>query len=56
MNDEQRYFFDLKGYLVVPGALPAEQVAALNEIIDRTERLPDDGVPPPVATTCASTT
>jgi hypothetical protein len=48
MNAEQRYLFDLKGYLLVPGALPAEHVAALNQIIDRTERLSDDDVPPPV--------
>src|SRR3989442_211418 len=48
MDDKQRYLFDLKGYLMVRHALTAEHVAQLNAIVDRTERLPDDDVPPPV--------
>lgn len=48
MNEQERYVFDLKGYLVIRNALSTEHVAALNAIIDRTERLPDDDVPPPV--------
>ena len=35
MNDEQKYLFDLNGYLVVENALTAEEVAACNEAIDR---------------------
>ena len=27
MNDQERYLFDLKGYLAVPDALSQEQVA-----------------------------
>jgi hypothetical protein len=48
VDDRQRYLYDLKGYLVVRNALAPEHVAQLNAIIDRTERLPDDDVPPPV--------
>lgn len=48
MDEQQRYLFDLKGYLVVRNALTPQHVAALNAIIDRTERLPDGDVPPPV--------
>jgi hypothetical protein len=34
MTDQERYLFDLQGYLAVPDALGAEQLAALNEIMD----------------------
>jgi len=35
MNDHERFFFDLNGYLVVEDALTPEEVAACNEAIDR---------------------
>jgi ectoine hydroxylase-related dioxygenase (phytanoyl-CoA dioxygenase family) len=35
MDETQRYFFDVNGYLAVPDALTPEQVAALNRQIDR---------------------
>lgn len=47
MDERQQYLFDLKGYIVVRNALTAEHVAALNAIIDRTERLPDADLRPP---------
>ena len=34
MNDEQRFLFDLQGFLVVPGVLSAAELAALNAIAD----------------------
>ena len=34
MNDEERYLFDLKGYLAVPNALSQEQVGRLNSVLD----------------------
>lgn len=37
MTDHERYLFDLQGYLAVPNMLNAEQLAALNAILD--ERL-----------------
>jgi ectoine hydroxylase-related dioxygenase (phytanoyl-CoA dioxygenase family) len=35
VNDEERYLFDLQGYLVVEGVLSTEEVAELNRLIDR---------------------
>ena len=35
MNEDERYFFDLNGYLVVENALTKEELAACNEAIDR---------------------
>lgn len=35
MNDDEKYLFDLNGYLVVEGALTPEEVARANEAIDR---------------------
>ena len=34
MNDEQRFLFDLQGFLVVPGVLSATELATLNAIAD----------------------
>lgn len=34
MTEQERYLFDLQGYLVVPNALQAEQIAALNAVMD----------------------
>ncbi len=34
MNEYERYFFDLQGFLVVPDALSADQVSDLNAIMD----------------------
>lgn len=48
MDERERYFFDLYGYLVVEGLLTAEELAAANRAID-AQRLPppdpDDGSP-----------
>ena len=35
MNENERYFFDVNGYLTVPNALSADQIAAINELIDQ---------------------
>jgi hypothetical protein len=35
MTDEERYLFDLQGYLIIENALTAGEVAELNEAIDR---------------------
>src|SRR5262245_9615802 len=34
MDDEQRYLFDLNGYLVIPDAIGPDQLKALNASID----------------------
>ena len=45
MTDEDRFLFDLQGYIVVPDALSAEELLALNEILDEQikARLPTSG-------------
>ena len=45
MTEQERYFFDIKGYLVLRNALPADHVAALNAKIDRIEQRPQDELP-----------
>lgn len=35
MNEEQRYLFDLNGYLTIPDALDADAVRRVNEAIDK---------------------
>ena len=42
VTDEQRYLFDLNGYLIVRGALPAELVTRLNAAIDRLGEMNDE--------------
>ena len=32
MNEQEKYLFDLQGFMTVPHALSGEQVAALNRI------------------------
>jgi len=44
MTDEQRYLFDLQGYFVVRGALPASFVQQINNAIDGLESLDDQAV------------
>jgi ectoine hydroxylase-related dioxygenase (phytanoyl-CoA dioxygenase family) len=41
MDEEERYLFDLHGYLVVEGVLTAEEVAVLNQAVD------EQGLPAP---------
>lgn len=42
MNDEQRYLFDLRGYLVVEGVLSPGEVAELNNVYNE-QRVPPPG-------------
>jgi hypothetical protein len=42
LSDEQRYMFDLRGYLVLRDVLGAEPLASLNKLIDSQE-LPSPG-------------
>ena len=34
MNEQERFLFDLQGFLVVPNALNAEELARLNAAVD----------------------
>jgi len=50
VSEEEKYFFDLRGYLVVRGALSADEVKACNDAIDhygdeiRTRSIEDGGL------------
>ena len=49
MNDEQKYIFDLQGYIVLKNAVPTEMVAACNQALDRFEAMDSADYPPPLA-------
>ena len=34
MTDHDRYLFDLQGYLTIPDALGADQIRAMNALLD----------------------
>ena len=42
MNEYEQYIFDLNGYLVIEDILTTDQVAALNEALDRNLPAPDE--------------
>ena len=44
MTPEERYLFDLQGYLILRQVLPADLVQRLNDAVDRLESLSDDQV------------
>ena len=44
MDPEERYLFDLQGYLIIRGALPSQMVERLNKVIDYLETLSDTDV------------
>ena len=48
MNAEQKYLFDLQGYIALKGVVPAEVVKACNEVLDRYEGLDEEDYPPPL--------
>ena len=41
MNEEERYLFDVRGYLVIEDVLSPEEVAELNRVMDSQD------LPPP---------
>ena len=43
MNDYDKFFFDLNGYVVVEDALTPREVSACNEAIDHERDRPDGG-------------
>ena len=42
LTEQQRYFFDVNGYVVLPDVLKAEEVAHLNDVLD-SQQLPIPG-------------
>ena len=47
MTDEQKYLFDLQGFIVLKGVIPQTVVDACNAILDDYENMPPDDYPPP---------
>jgi ectoine hydroxylase-related dioxygenase (phytanoyl-CoA dioxygenase family) len=48
VDNEQKYFFDLQGYLVLKDVVPTEVVAAGNEAMDRFEKMDENEYPDPL--------
>ena len=48
MTDEQKYLFDLQGYIVLKRIIPPAVVDACNRVLDRFEEMPPDDYPPPL--------
>ena len=45
MTPEQRYLFDLHGYLHIPNLLSDSELAAARAAVDRYIATPDDNLP-----------
>ena len=48
MTDEQKYIFDLQGFIILKQVVPDAVVAACNEALDLFEKMEPDDYPPPV--------
>ena len=48
MNDEQKYLFDLQGYLVLENVVPREVLDSCNEVLDRYEKMNPEDYPAPL--------
>ena len=45
MNNEEKFVFDLQGYLIIKNVLNTDEVAKLNKIIDHDNRIEDQRRP-----------
>lgn len=48
LTHEEKWFFDLQGYLILPQAVPPEEVSRMVELCDQWHALPDSELPPPL--------
>ena len=48
MNDEQKYLFDLQGYLVLDQVVSTDTLAAANAALDRYESMAESDYPAPL--------
>ena len=48
MTDEQKYLFDLQGFIVLKGVVPQTVIDSCNEVLDRYEQMPSEEYPPPL--------
>lgn len=48
MTEEQKYLFDLQGYIVLEDVVPQSVVKACNKALDPLENMPPEDYPPPL--------
>ena len=48
MTDEQKYLFDLQGFIVLKSVIPQSVIDACNTVLDAYENMPPDDYPPPL--------
>ena len=48
MTDEQKYLFDLQGFIALKDIIPQTVVDACNAVLDQYENMPPDDYPPPL--------
>ena len=48
MDTEQKYIFDLQGYIILKGVVADEVVGACNSVLDRFETMDENDYPPPL--------
>ena len=48
MDTEQKYIFDLQGYITLKGVVADEVVGACNSVLDRFETMDENDYPPPL--------
>ena len=48
MTEEQKYVFDLQGYIVLKNMVPQSVVEACNKVLDCFENMPPEEFPPPL--------
>ena len=48
MTDEQKYLFDLQGFIVLKSVIPQEVVNACNAVLDQYENMPPEDYPSPL--------
>ena len=48
MIDEQKYLFDLQGFIVLKDVVPQAVVNACNSVLDQYENMPPADYPPPL--------
>ena len=48
MTEEQKYLFDLQGYIVLKDVVPLSVIAGCNQSLDRLEDMHPQDFPPPL--------
>jgi ectoine hydroxylase-related dioxygenase (phytanoyl-CoA dioxygenase family) len=49
LDPDQRYWFDVQGYLVLKNVLPDTLIDTLNQVLDRFETMDEANYPPPLS-------